>query len=104
MDEGTALVRALRLSRVHHVLQACSMCQCVNMLASHGHGQGKRLGMCLVLQPRASCVVSFQHVLMFQYAGCARAWMKHAPQYVPCAAAARVVCCEFIACVNVSIC
>ena len=38
----------------------------------HGHGQGKCLGMCLVLQPRASCVMSLWHVPMFQCAACER--------------------------------
>ena len=37
----------------------------------HGHGQGKRLDTYFVLEPRASCVVSLQHVPMFQYARCA---------------------------------
>ena len=37
----------------------------------HGHGGGKCLGTCLVLQPRASCVMSLQRVPMFEYAGCA---------------------------------
>ena len=38
----------------------------------HGHGRGKRLGTCLVLEPCAQCVVRSQNVPMFQYAGCAR--------------------------------
>ena len=29
-----------------------------------GHGRGKRLGMCLVLEPHVSCVTSLQHVSM----------------------------------------
>ena len=71
MDATSALVHALCSSSVHCVLGVCSMCQCSNMLATDGHGQGKRLGMCLVLQPRASCARSLQHMLMFEYAGCA---------------------------------
>ena len=72
MDEANALVHALGSSRMHCVSQACSMCQCVNMMVVHGHGRGKRLGTCLVLEPRALCVVNLQHAPMFQYAGCAR--------------------------------
>ena len=49
----------------------------------HGHGRGKRLGTCLVLKPCVLCVMSLQHVPMFKYAGCARAWTSHAPLYVP---------------------
>ena len=37
-----------------------------------GHGGGKRLGTCLVLQPDASGVVSLQHVPMFHSVGCER--------------------------------
>ena len=74
------------------------------MLAMRRHGRGKRLGTCLVLQPGASGVVSLQHVSMFHYVGCARAWTRHAPQYVPLASAACILCREFLACVNVSIC
>ena len=42
------------------------------MLAVSVHGRGKRLGTSLVLQLRASYVVSFQHVPMFQCVGCGR--------------------------------
>ena len=59
------------------------MYQCWHMLAVHGHGRGKRLGTCLVLELCASCVVSPHHVPMFQYAGYARAWTRHAPRYMP---------------------
>ena len=52
-------------------------------LAVHAHGRGKRLGTCLVLQQCASCVMSLQHVPMFEYASYAQAWKRHAPQYVP---------------------
>ena len=79
------------------------MCQYFNMLAVHRHGQGKRLGTCLVLQPGESGVVSLQHVLMFHYAGYAQAWRRHVPQYVPSTSAAFILCCEFVACANVSI-
>ena len=48
------------------------MFQCLNILVVHRHGRGKRLGTCLVLELCSSCVVSLQHVPMFQYAGCAR--------------------------------
>ena len=48
------------------------MCQCLNILIVYGHGRGKRLGTCLVLELRVSCGMSLQHVPMFQYAGCAR--------------------------------
>ena len=34
-----------------------------------GHGRGKLLGTCLVLERWVSCVVSLQHVSMFQYIG-----------------------------------
>ena len=43
------------------------MCQYLNMLVVNGHGRCKRLGTCLVLEPRASCVVSLQHVPLFEY-------------------------------------
>ena len=69
----------------------------------HGHGRDKRLGTCLMLEPHASGVVSLQHVSMFQYVGCARAWTGQAPWYVPCALARCIGCCEFVACVNVSL-
>ena len=58
------------------------MRQCLNMLAVHEHGRGKRLGTCLVLESRALCFVSLQHVPMFEYASCARAWMRHTPRYM----------------------
>ena len=45
------------------------MCQCLAMLAVRRHGQGKRLDTCLVLESRALCVVSLQHVPMFHSAG-----------------------------------
>ena len=77
---------------------------CFIMLVVHGHGQGKGLGTCLVLQPYASCVVSLQHVPMFHYAGCAWAWTRQAPSYVPCASAACSGCREFVACAYVSLC
>ena len=48
------------------------MCQCFNMLAVHGHGRGKRLGTCLVLQPHVSGVMSLQHMPMFHSASCER--------------------------------
>ena len=61
-----ALVRALCCSRVSvSVLLVYSMRQCFNMPVLHGHGRGKRLGTCLVLQPCVSCVVSLQHASMF---------------------------------------
>ena len=41
-------------------------------LLVYGHGRCKRLGTCLVLELHASCVMSLQHVPMFEYAGCAR--------------------------------
>ena len=59
------------------------MCQCLNMLDVPRHKRGKRLGACLVLEPCVSCVVRLQHVLMFDSIGCARAWKRHAPRYVP---------------------
>ena len=51
--------------------------------AVHGYGRGKRLGVCLVLQPYASVVVSLQRVSMFHYAGYVQAWTRHAPRYMP---------------------
>ena len=57
-----------------------------------------------MLQPGASGVVSLQHVSMFHYVGYARAWTRHAPQYMPCASAACILCHEFVACASVSIC
>ena len=74
------------------------MCQRLNMLAVHRHGRGKRLGTSLVLELHVSCVVSLQYVSMFEYAGCARVWTRQAPWYVPCARAACILCCEFVAC------
>ena len=78
MDEASALVRALCSSRVHRVSRACSVCQCLKMLAVSRHGRCKSLGTCFVLEPLASCVMSLQHVLLFQYAGCAWAWTRRA--------------------------
>ena len=49
----------------------------------HGHGRGQRLGTYLVLEPCVSCVMSLQHVSVFDCASCAQAWARHAPQYVP---------------------
>ena len=69
-----------------------------------GHGRGKRLGTFLVLELHGLGVMSLQHVPMLHYAGYARAWTRHAPRYVPCASAACMLCREFAACVNVSIC
>ena len=66
-----------------------------------GHGRGKSLGTCLVLEPHASGVVNLQHVLMFQYAGCARAWTRQAPWYMPCTSATCILRCEFAACAYV---
>ena len=48
------------------------MCQCFNMLVVHGHGRGKRLGMCLVFELCASSVMSLRHVPMFHSAICER--------------------------------
>ena len=66
------------------------MCQCFTMLAVHGHGRGKRLVTCLVLQPHAFCVMSLQHVPIFHYAGCEHLNMlvvhghgQGTPRYVP---------------------
>ena len=56
MDEASALVRALCCNRVSRVLLVYSMRQCFNMPVLHGHGRGKRLGTCLVLQQCVSCV------------------------------------------------
>ena len=80
------------------------MCICFIMLAVHGHGRGMGLGTCLVLQTHASCVVSLQHVSMFQYAGCVWGWTRKAPWYVPCASAACVGCREFATFAYVSFC
>ena len=33
----------------------------------HGHGRGQRPGTCLVLEQCILCVVSLQHVSMFEY-------------------------------------
>ena len=66
-----------------------------------GHGRGKRVGTCLVLEPHVFYVVSLQRVSLFEYLGCARAWTRQAPWYVPCAGAACVVCREFAAFSNV---
>ena len=62
------------------------------VLMTHGHGRGKRLGTCLVLKLSVLCVVSLQHVSMFDYAGGASAWTRQLPWYVPCGEAMCVVC------------
>ena len=61
MDEASTLVRALCLRRVRRVSWVCNMCLCFNML-----------------------------VCTFEYAGCAQAWTRHVPRYVP---SVRHVCC-----------
>ena len=66
----------------------------------HGHGQGKRLGTCLVVKPCALCFVSLQHASMLDYTSGARAWTRQAPWYMPCREAVCVVCHEFPACVH----
>ena len=48
------------------------MCQSFNLLAMHGHGRGKCLGTCLVLEPHVSGVMSLQHVPMFHSISCER--------------------------------
>ena len=53
----------------------------------HGHGRGTRLGTCLVVKPCVSYVMSLQDVFIFHYVGGAQAWTRHAPWYMPCAAA-----------------
>ena len=52
-------------SRVCCVSWLCSMCPCLIMPVEHGHGQGKRLGTCLVVKPCASYVITLQHHLRF---------------------------------------
>ena len=73
----------------------------------HGHGGGTCLGTCLVY---ATCVVAFvacvngDQVLFytrFYCTGCARAWTRQAPWYMPCARAACLVCREFAICAYV---
>ena len=59
------------------------MCQCFNVPVVHGHGRGKRLRTCVVLEPCASCAVSLQNVSVFDCAGCTWAWTRHVPRYVP---------------------
>ena len=54
------------------MFQFCLLYSILLKSVVHGHGRGKLLGTCLVLQPCASCVVSLQHVPMFQYASCER--------------------------------
>ena len=83
MDEASALVRALCSSCTYCVSGACSICQCLNMLVVHGHGRGKRLGICFVLKLRALCAVSLQDASMFEYGYCVWVWTRHVPRYVP---------------------
>ena len=58
--------------------------------------------------PRApavfSCVMNLQRASMFEYAGCAWAWTRQAPRYVPCASATCILCPEFAECAYVSLC
>ena len=79
----------------------------------HGHGQGTRLGTCLVQLQCVSCVVASAAcviadkcsvlLLIIMTPGCAQAWTRHVPWYMPCAVAVCLVCCYFVACFNVSI-
>ena len=79
MDEGTHLGTCLVYAPCVMAFVACENADKFFIyvlhllkLAVHGHGRGKRLGSCLVLQSHASCVVSLQHVPMFQCVGCER--------------------------------
>ena len=101
MDDASALVCASCLSRTCCVSLACSMCQCMNMLAVHWHGRGKHLGMCLVLQPHASCVGSLEMCQCLNMLAVHGPWTRQASGYVPCAQVACIVCHEFVVCVNV---
>ena len=80
--------------------------------AMHRHGHGVRLGACLLYTP---CVVAFVacvnadefsvYVPDFVTFGCAWAWTRHAPQYMP---SARAVCrvsvvCSICECFNIQI-
>ena len=71
-------------------------------LVVHGHGRGTCLGTCLVVKPCVSCFVSLWHVFASDYAGCARAWTRQVPWYVPCGEAVSIVCREFLACFHAS--
>ena len=73
--------------------------------AVHGHGRGKRLGTCIVLQPHVSCAVSLQHEPMFQCPGCERLKMLavhgHGRGRCLCTCLVYAACVEaFVACVN----
>ena len=61
------------------------------------------VGMCLVLKPCVFCVVSLQHVSMFDYVGDARAWTRQATLYMPCGEAVCAVCREFVTDVHASL-
>ena len=59
------------------------MCLCLITPVVHGHERGKYPSMCLVVEPYASCAMSFQHVFVFNYPDGARAWTRQAHWYVP---------------------
>ena len=69
----------------------------------HDHGRGKRLGTCLVVKPYVWCVVSLQHMSLFDYAGGAWAWTRQRPWYLPCGETVCIVCREFATCVHASL-
>ena len=73
------------------------MCICLIILVVHGHGRGKRLGTCLVVKPCASYFMSLQYISMFDYAGGAQAWTRHAPWYLPCGEAVYIIYPKFAA-------
>ena len=69
----------------------------------HGHGRGEApwyvpCGEAVFV----FCIVSLQHVSMFDYAGGVRAWTRPAFWYVPCGETVCVACREFATCVHAS--
>ena len=68
------------------------MCVCLIMQVVHGHGRGRHLGICFMVKPCVSCVMSLRHMCIFDYAGGAWAWTRQAHLHVPCGEAVCVVC------------
>ena len=80
------MIRALCSSRVE--IGYCDTVACFNVSISWlcmGMDEANALVRSLCFSRGASGVVSLQHVSMFQYAGCAWAWTRQAPWYMPCA-------------------
>ena len=62
---------------------------------------GVMQGCCWVAESIVSIV---SYIFSFIKVGCARAWMREAPWYVPCASATCILCREFAICAYVSTC